>query len=255
MNQKISIIFSLLVSTFLAGAAPSTKLDIVDTAVKAGSFKTLAAALQAAGLVDALKADGPFTVFAPTDEAFAKLPKGTVENLLKPENKQQLIDVLTYHVVAGNVPAKLAVNLSEASALNDKVIRVNLRNGILFLNDAKVVKGDIACRNGVIHVIDSVLLPPSPAGRPASGRHSASNLIHLAIDRGVPLFNHGNHQACATIYEITAHALMSMPAETVSDGERKLLQRAIAMAGRSHDSMTKAWAFRGAFDKMMAMRE
>lgn len=138
------------------------KKDIVDTAVANGSFKTLAAALGAAGLVDTLKGDGPFTVFAPTDEAFAKLPKGTVESLLKPENKDKLIDILTYHVVAGKVMAKTAVTLDKAPALNKKTIALAVKDGSLTLNgSAKVIKADVACSNGVIHVIDNVILPPA----------------------------------------------------------------------------------------------
>ena len=140
---------------------PPNQADIVDTAVAAGSFKTFAAALKSAGLVDALKGDGPFTVFAPTDEAFAKLPKGTVETLLKPENKDQLVDILTYHVVAAKVPAKTAVTLDKADALNKKSIQVHKKKDGLFLNDSKVVKTDIMCSNGIIHVIDAVLMPPS----------------------------------------------------------------------------------------------
>lgn len=138
------------------------KKDIVETAVANGSFKTLAAALGAAGLVDTLKGEGPFTVFAPTDEAFAKLPKGTVEDLLKPENKSKLIDILTYHVVSGKVMAKTAVTLDKATALNKKVIALAVKDGSLTLNgSAKVVKADVNCSNGVIHVIDTVILPPA----------------------------------------------------------------------------------------------
>ena len=138
------------------------KNDIVDTAVAAGSFKTLAAALTAADLVDALKGKGPFTVFAPTDEAFAKLPKGTVETLLKPENKDKLVDILTYHVVSGKVPAKTAVTLDKATALNKKEIKLEVKSEALYLNgSAKVIKADIGTKNGVIHVIDTVILPPA----------------------------------------------------------------------------------------------
>ena len=162
----------ILTSILLAGIAfvsPATaaekkapKKDIVDTAVAAGSFKTLAAALGAAGLVETLKGKGPFTVFAPTDEAFAKLPPGTVEDLLKPENKQKLIDILTYHVVSGKVIAKTAVTLDKATALNKKDIALAVVDKALTLNkSAKVVTADIQCSNGVIHVIDTVILPPS----------------------------------------------------------------------------------------------
>ena len=136
-------------------AVAGDKKDIVDTAVGAGKFETLVAAVKAAGLVETLKGEGPFTVFAPTDEAFAKLPEGTVESLLKPENKDKLVDILTYHVVPAKVPAKTAVTL------NKKTIKVAKKNDGLFLNDSKVVKTDIVCSNGIIHVIDAVLLPPS----------------------------------------------------------------------------------------------
>jgi uncharacterized surface protein with fasciclin (FAS1) repeats len=160
-----------IITTILLGALTSfasadhhkeAKKDIVDTAVAAGSFKTLAAALGAAGLVDTLKGEGPFTVFAPTDEAFAKLPEGTVEELLKPENKAKLVDILTYHVVAGKVMAETAVTLDKATAVNKKDIALAVTDGTLTLNgSAKVVTADIVTSNGVIHVIDTVILPPT----------------------------------------------------------------------------------------------
>ena len=134
--------------------------DIVTVAVEAGSFETLAAALTAAGLVETLQGDGPFTVFAPTDAAFAKLPAGTVETLLKPENKQQLIDILTYHVVAGKVMAKDVVTLSEATTVNGADVRIAVMDGKVSVGEATVIKTDIAASNGVIHVIDTVILPP-----------------------------------------------------------------------------------------------
>ena len=135
------------------------KPDIVETAVSAGSFNTLATALKAAGLVDTLKGDGPFTVFAPTDAAFAKLPDGTVENLLKPENKDQLVSVLTYHVVSGKVKAKEVVKLDSADTVQGSSVSIKVKDGTVYVDDAKVVKTDIKASNGVIHVIDSVLLP------------------------------------------------------------------------------------------------
>ena len=133
--------------------------DIVETAIAAGSFKTLAAALGAAGLVETLKGEGPFTVFAPTDEAFAKLPSGTVENLLKPENKETLISILTYHVVSGKVMAKDVVNLKSAKTVNGKEVKISVMSGKVMVDKAQVIKTDIAASNGVIHVIDSVMLP------------------------------------------------------------------------------------------------
>ncbi len=143
----------------MAGGHAAKQMDIVDTAVSAGSFNTLAAALQAADLVDTLKGDGPFTVFAPTDEAFAKLPAGTVETLLKPENRDQLVAVLTYHVVAGKVTSDQVVKLDSAKTVNGQSVAINASNGGVMIDNASVTAVDIAASNGVIHVIDSVILP------------------------------------------------------------------------------------------------
>ncbi|WP_434734426.1 fasciclin domain-containing protein (plasmid) [Rhizobium sp. YTUHZ044] len=134
--------------------------DVVETAAEAGKFKTLATALEAAGLVATLKGTGPFTVFAPTDEAFANLPAGTVENLLKPENKQKLTAILTYHVVAGKMMAKDVAGIDEAKSVNGKMIDVNVEGSTVKVNDAAVTAADIAASNGVIHVIDKVIVPP-----------------------------------------------------------------------------------------------
>ena len=135
------------------------KKDIVDTAVGAGDFTTLVTAIKAAGLVDTLKGEGPFTVFAPTDNAFAKLPSGTVENLLKPENKQKLVSILTYHVVSGKVMAADVVKLSNAKTVNGQSLTIKLEGSMVMVDSAKVTKTDIECSNGVIHVIDAVVLP------------------------------------------------------------------------------------------------
>lgn len=153
----LAVMASFTVSASALEPSGSAK-DIVDTAVAAGSFKTLAAALKAGGLIEALKGPGPFTVFAPTDEAFAKLPKGTVETLLKPENKEKLVAILKYHVVSGKVMAADVVKVKEAKTLQGHAVMVNAADGVK-INDAKVVKADIAASNGVIHVIDTVLLP------------------------------------------------------------------------------------------------
>jgi len=142
-----------------ASQKPASQKDIVSTAVAAGSFKTLAAALQAAGLVDTLKGPGPFTVFAPTDEAFAKLPAGTVETLLKPENKARLTAILTYHVVPGRVLAAQVAGMSSATTVNGKPLAIRSEGGTVTVGGADVVGADILCSNGVIHVIDTVLLP------------------------------------------------------------------------------------------------
>ena len=164
ITTSILLGFFALVPTATADhhkeAKKATK-DIVDTAVAAGSFKTLVAALGAADLVETMKGEGPFTVFAPTDAAFAKLPAGTVKDLLKPENKDKLIAILTYHVLSGKVMAEAAVTLDKATALNKKEIALAVKDKSLTLNNsAKVVTADIECSNGVIHIIDTVILPP-----------------------------------------------------------------------------------------------
>ncbi len=151
------------VATILLGTsamADGHGKDIVDTAVAAGSFETLVAAVQAAELVDTLKGDGPFTVFAPTDEAFAALPEGTVADLLKPENKDQLVAVLTYHVVPGKVMSGDLSDDMTAATVQGGDITIDLDSGVM-VNDANVVQADIETSNGVIHVIDKVILPAS----------------------------------------------------------------------------------------------
>jgi uncharacterized surface protein with fasciclin (FAS1) repeats len=140
--------------------SPAMAGDIVDTAVKAGQFNTLAAALKAADLVDTLKGPGPFTVFAPTDDAFRKLPAGTVESLLKPENKAQLVKVLTYHVVPGKVMSgSLAGKMTEVKTVEGETLAIDARSGGVMVDNAKIVSADIAADNGVIHVIDTVVMP------------------------------------------------------------------------------------------------
>jgi transforming growth factor-beta-induced protein len=160
-NGVIHVIDAVLLPPADETSASMEKQDIVDTAVADGRFKTLVAAVQAAGLVDTLKGEGPFTVFAPTDDAFAALPAGTLDSLLKPENKQQLTDILTYHVVAGKVMAADVTGLTEAPTVLGKDITVKVEDGKVILNDkVQVILTDIETSNRVIHVIDGVLLPP-----------------------------------------------------------------------------------------------
>ncbi len=161
MNTLTRSLFAAVVAAPLALSAVAAKAaDIVDTAVSAGKFETLVAAVKAADLVDTLKDDGPFTVFAPTDEAFAKLPAGTVENLLKPENKDQLIAILTYHVVPGKVmSADIANKQLKAGTVQGSELDINALNGGVSVDNAKVIQADIETSNGVIHVIDTVVLP------------------------------------------------------------------------------------------------
>lgn len=156
-----SLLAAAVMTPLAIGASRANAADdIVDTAVKAGSFNTLVTAVKAAGLVDTLKGKGPFTLFAPNDDAFVKLPKGTVENLLKPENKAKLASILTYHVVSGKVMAKdIAGKTTKAKSVEGSELSINAAKGVM-IDDAKVVKADIVASNGVIHVIDTVMMPP-----------------------------------------------------------------------------------------------
>ena len=157
-SASFALLLGVLISAVPA-VAGSAKTDIVDTAVAAGTFNTLATALKAAGLADTLKTKGPFTVFAPTDEAFSKLPPGTVESLLKPENKEKLKTILLYHVVAGDVTAAQVMKMSSAKTLEGQDLKITVTDGAVMVNNAKVIKADVLATNGVIHVIDTVLLP------------------------------------------------------------------------------------------------
>ena len=170
MSKSVGNFFKLLIVAqfaFIASVASAGQYgdkkakDIVDTAVSAGQFTTLAAALDAAGLIDTLKGDGPFTVFAPTDEAFAKLPEGTVESLLQPENRDQLIAILTYHVVPGKVKAADVVKLDQATTVNGADVAITVADNGVQVDSANVIATDIDASNGIIHVIDSVILPSS----------------------------------------------------------------------------------------------
>ncbi|MHA1134639.1 MAG: fasciclin domain-containing protein [Alphaproteobacteria bacterium] len=150
---------TLALVVFTVSVAQAKSKDIVDTAAGAGQFKTLVAAVQAAGLVDTLKGDGPFTVFAPTDEAFAKLPRGTVEDLLKPENKEKLVAILTYHVVPGKIMSgDIAGKSTEVKTVQGDTLAVDATDGVK-VDAANVVTADIGASNGVIHVIDTVVMP------------------------------------------------------------------------------------------------
>lgn len=160
-----SVAIAALACVAITGTAVAgnygAKKDIVDTAVSAGSFETLVTAVKAAGLVETLKGDGPFTVFAPTDEAFAKLPAGTVETLLKPENRNQLVAILTYHVVPGKIMSgDIAGKVADVKTVQGQSVKVNAMSGVM-VDAANVIKADIETSNGVIHVIDSVIMPKS----------------------------------------------------------------------------------------------
>lgn len=190
--------------------------DIVDTAVAAGNFKTLAAALGAADLVGALKGAGPFTVFAPTDAAFAKLPAGTVEGLLKPENKAKLAAILTYHVVSGKVMASDVVKVNGAATLNGQRVDVKVDGSTVSIDGAKVVKTDIACSNGVIHVIDSVILPASDS-IPAVADKAGKFKTLLAAVKAAGLVETLSGPGPYTVFAPTDEAFAKVPAATLAD--------------------------------------
>ena len=221
--------------------------DIVDTAVGAGSFKTLAAALGAANLVSTLKGPGPFTVFAPTDEAFAKLPAGTVDALLQPENRDQLVTILKNHVIAGSVTLAKALEAQDVPSLQGSKISFRFEDGRVLVGNASLLKADIAASNGVIHVIDQVLLPATKASRPLN----ASELIELAIERGVPVFNDGNEAECAAIYEVTVEALRGM--DSLPEASREILAKAIRQSHAESSPSKQAWILRDAIDRTWAI--
>jgi len=231
--------------TSSAGSNGANPGDLVATAVAAGQFKTLAAALGAAGLVEALQGEGPFTVLAPTDAAFAKLPKGTVESLLLPENKAKLVQILKYHVLAGRVSSRQVAGLESAPTLAELPVKISLVDGQLRVNEARVQKTDVAAANGVIHVIDRVLLPPEMKAemRPVG---SPRELIALAVRRGVPLFNQGSTAACAAVYEVAALSLIDNT--TVPVKARDQLGSALARAAKQGDDSERAWTLRRALD-------
>lgn len=217
--------------------------NIPATAVKSGKFKTLVAAAKAAGLVEALSGKGPFTVFAPTDEAFAKLPKGTVEALLKPENKAKLASILKYHVVQGRVYSTDALAAGKAKTLQGDAVRIAVKNKKAMVNDANLVATDLDASNGVIHVIDSVILPPE--------KHSSVHprkMIETAIGEGAPLYNAGHAAACAKIYMTTAKKILAMQDHGMHAKTAHTLQVALRQSEKTHCSDTQAWTMRRALD-------
>ncbi len=222
--------------------------NIPEVAEKAGSFGTLLAAAKAAGLVEALSGEGPLTVFAPTDAAFAKLPEGTVASLLKPENKEQLAAILTYHVVPGRVYSEAALTAGKATTLQGDDIKIGISQGVARVNNAKLVQTDIDASNGVIHVIDAVLLPSNDTQAAANPRH----MIEAAIAEGAPLYNAGHIDACASKYMTTVEQLLTLENHGMSQAAVEQLQAAMHTAQHTSCSDTRAWALRRALDSAHA---
>lgn len=215
--------------------------DIVETAANAGNFETLIAAAKAAGLAGALKGDGPLTVFAPTDDAFGALPAGTIETLLKPENKDKLATILKYHVIAGEVgSAALADGARLETLAGIDAVITQTENGFNIEN-ARIVATDIDASNGVVHVIDRVILPPAQMSRADS-----ADAIRQAIDRGVPMFNHGDAQGTVTVYKTVAEKLMREG--SLSAEERARLELGLMAAANSRNAQAGAWQLRYALD-------
>ena len=234
-NRVIHVIHSVIL--------PESK-NIPEVAAEAGSFKTLLAAAEAAGLVDALSGKGPLTVFAPTDEAFGKLPGGTVEALLKPENKAKLASILKYHVVSGRVYSEDVVKLTSANTLEGKNVAIRIKDGVQ-VNDSNVVATDIDAANGVIHVIDAVLMPPMK-------RADARKQLEQAVATGAPLYNAGHHQRCARIYAATMNQLMSETIAGVDRHEVGQMQMILTLAENEHHAGRRAWILRHGIDRMYA---
>jgi uncharacterized surface protein with fasciclin (FAS1) repeats len=235
--------------------------DIVDTAVKA-KLNTLVAAVKAAGLVEALKSDNAgkgFTVLAPTDEAFAKLPSNVLASLLKPENKDALVSILKYHVIPSRVYADAAGPNAMPATLQGANVAINIKDGTLMAGSAKVLKTDVETSNGVVHVIDSVLLPPGfdpsklVAGAMNTGRAMPSDVIAMAIERGVPMFNSHNAQGCAAVYEVAMTALMAMDDKAVPGEVKNQLQLAMEKGSKQHSMSDRAWTYRKALDSAMEL--
>ena len=235
-----------ILSLLLVGASLSAKADnIVNVASNAGNFNTLLKAAVEAGLANTLSEDGPFTVFAPTDSAFEKLPDEVIISLLKKENKDKLVNILKFHVISGSYPSD-KLPLLPLKTLNGQDVNFKVDNGDIFINGAKVLKANIKASNGIIHVIDGVLTPPK-----SITEASAKGIIVRGIQMGVPQFNHGNHSACADIYEISLRSLLMLPDAKLSEANRKLVSKSLLRLSEMDSSTEKAWEARSTFDKLM----
>lgn len=218
--------------------------NLAAVASKAGTFKTLVAAAKAAGLVDALTGEQPLTVFAPTDDAFAKLPKGTVENLLKPQNIEQLKQILLYHIVKGRVYSDQALQLKEAPSLAGAMLKVGTDKQGAMVNSARLTALDIEASNGVIHVIDAVLLPPSDK---ALSQADAVDQIRAAVKHGSHLYNSGHVSACARLYMKTATDLLESH-DSLPKHATQHLHAAVSSASQTHCMETRSWTMRRGLD-------
>ena len=230
----------------------STPPTIVDLAAGAGTFESLIAAVDAADLVDTLRSEGPWTVFAPSDEAFAALPKGTVESLLRPEAREDLTRILKAHVIAGSVDARAALSAGEAPTLAEVTWPIRLEGGQLFVGESRVVANDLRAQNGVVHVIDRVLIPAKPEPVVVSPTEAATRVLALAIERGVPLFNAGQEVGCVSVYEVAMRSLLERPAG-LPDWFLEALEGGLVEAAQEHDASSAAWRLREGMDRALSL--
>ncbi len=211
-------------------------------AQQAGQFKTLLAAVEAAGLAETLNGKGPFTVFAPTDAAFEKLPAGTVETLLQPENRDKLTRILKYHVLSGRVYSDQAAQAGSAKTLAGINVQTAVTAGGLRVNDSQVIKADIETANGVVHVIDAVLLPP------AMGPRQAMTRLENAVNEGVPMFNHGNVHGCLRVYTSACQDIVNSKSDQMPQEIMKVLKTTLDHAELVRDERQRAWVLRAGID-------
>ena len=233
----------LTVPTLLPAQHPTRMPSIPQVAKTAGQFTTLLAAVDAAGLTETLLGRGPFTLFAPTDDAFGKLPAGTVQDLLRPENREKLRTILTYHVIAGRVTAAQARTVTMAETVAGQSLRISSSGDQLRINDAVVRIADIPASNGLIHVIDRVLLPADRAVGSADG---ALELVEFTIQRGVPLFNNGQPESTVAIYEVASKALLVLGRAVPEDARRALR---VALANTGGSTRDRAFTLRAGLDE------
>ncbi len=255
INAKLLFLLPLLAA--LAVLAHTSALaghhgdgdNIVETAADAGQFETLLAAATAAGLAPALSNDGPFTVFAPTDEAFGALPAGTVETLLKPENKDTLATILKFHVVSGRVGSDALEDGATLDTLAGPRVTFTATEQGFSIEGARIVATDIRASNGIVHVIDRVILPPeamSESGSESMSRSDAGRAIDRAIARGVPMFNHGNPSGTVRVYEDALRAVLA--STPLSASERNRLERGLRASEHASSDRERAWQLRYAMD-------
>jgi uncharacterized surface protein with fasciclin (FAS1) repeats len=222
--------------------------NLVATAKAQGKFETLLAAATAAGLAEALGGDGPLTVFAPTDEAFAKLGAQTLADLLRPENKERLVAILKQHVIAGRVDAVAALRAGRATTLGGTSLEIRLEGGRLRVAGANVVANDVAASNGLIHVIDAVLLPPAATQVPDDPRAAAVQVLETAVERGAPRFNDGDPKVCVELYDLALLAVLGIGRDLLDAETRAEVELARREAAGESDPKQQAWRLRRGID-------